>query len=95
MSVQSELLFTARAIRAHQPPEATLLHAVAALLDQVALTTPESVIETQASPIVRKSLAVARAYRAPGASLTSGDSWRGKRVSEMTPAEIASMAGAR
>ncbi len=71
VSVAEELQAAARAIRAQQAPDATFHHAVGQLLDQVALTTPDTVIESQASPIVRKGLAVARAYRSPGAPLVA------------------------
>lgn len=67
MSVQFELQSAALAM--HEQHD----DALADLLDQIALTTPPSVIESQASPIVRKALAVARAYRSPGASLAASD----------------------
>lgn len=70
MSVASELQEAARAMH-KQAPDATLHHALADLLDQIALTTPPSVIESQASPITHKALLVARAYRSPGASLVA------------------------
>ncbi len=64
MSVTSEIHDAAEAIHAlpaHDPFD----EAVAALLDQVALTTPASVIESQAGPLARGALAVARAYKDP------------------------------
>jgi hypothetical protein len=49
------------ALPAHDPYD----EAVAALLNQVALTTPASIVESQAGVIVRLSLAIARAYQDP------------------------------
>jgi hypothetical protein len=64
VSVTSEIHDAAEAIHAlpaHDPYD----EAVAALLDQVALTTPVSVVESQAGVIVRLSLAIARARKDP------------------------------
>jgi hypothetical protein len=61
MTVTSELHEAAVALHA-LPAHDAYDEAVAALLDQVALTTPASVIESQAGPIVRLSLAIARAH---------------------------------
>lgn len=60
MTVASELHTAALAIDSDDP----LMHAVAGLLDQIALTTPPSVIESQAGAATRKALLVARAAKA-------------------------------
>lgn len=70
MSVTEEIQAAARAIRRQQNADATFHQATAALLDHIALVTPASVIESQASPVVRYALLVARAYADPGADQT-------------------------
>jgi hypothetical protein len=64
MSVTGEIHDAAEAIHA-LPEHDAYDEAVADLLDQVALTTPASVIESQAGVIVRLSLAIARARKDP------------------------------
>lgn len=70
MTIPAELQATARQIRAQQAPDATFHQAAAKLLDQIALTTPHNMIETQAGLLVRLALDLARAYTNPASAAT-------------------------